>query len=144
MKAINFPDLVPSSRTYKPGKFAEERFVAQNGAVTRMRYGNRRFNSNLSLQFRNISDDNAALILQHYEDVMEGDNYARFQADVVSDGITITKPNVSDGQSPSLAAWTKETESNLRWKYDGPPQVSSVKPGRSTVSCEFVGELEGA
>ena len=139
MEPIDFPDLVPSSRTYEPGRFAEERFVAQNGAVTRMRYGNRRFNSGLTLQFANISDDNAALILDHYVTVMSGDNYARFQTDSIPPG-----PNVSKGQLNNLAAYTKETLSGLKWKYAGPPQVSSVKPGLSTVSCRFVGELEGA
>lgn len=139
MEPIDFPDLVPSSRAYKPGVFAEERFIAQNGAVTRMRYGNRRFNSSLSLKFQNISDNSAALILDHYVAVMSGDNYARFQTDSIP-----PQQNISKGQSVDLTAWTKETLSGLKWKYAGPPQVSSVKPGLSTVSCEFVGELEGA
>ena len=134
MKAINFPvNLVPSSRTYNPGVFAEEKFTAQNGAVTRLRYGNRMFNSTLSLTFRNITDENANKILDHYQQVMEGDNYANF-----------TNTDVAAGAKSELQSWIKETDTNLRWKYNGPPQVSSVKPGRSTVSCKFTGELEGA
>ena len=133
MEPIDFPDLVPSSRTYKPGAFAEERFTAQNGATTRLRYGSRLYNSTLSLTFQNISDASANSILDNYEKVMEGDNYANFKT-----------TNAVAGAGSDLQLWMREVDTGLKWKYAGPPQVSSVRPGLSTVSCEFVGELEGA
>jgi len=133
MAAVSFPALVPSSRSYEPGVFPETQFQAQNGAVVRVRYGNQRAGSRLSLTFANITDTNASLILQNYVDVMDDDNYAEF-----------TSSNVAAGVGDSLVPWIRETNSLLKWKYASPPSVTSVKPGLSTVTCEFIGELEGA
>ena len=65
MPAVDFPALVPSSRSYQPGVFPETRFEAQNGAVVRVRYGNQRTNSRLTLTFSNIADDKADLVLEN-------------------------------------------------------------------------------
>ncbi len=133
MTAVSFPALVPTSRSYAPGVFPEQQFQAQNGAVVRVRYGNQRYSSSLSLTFANITDEKAALILQNYVDVMDDDNYAEF-----------TVSNVAAGASEALIPWIRETNSLLKWKYASPPSVQCVKPGLSTVTCEFIGELEGA
>ena len=133
MAAVSFPALVPSSRSYTPGVFPEQQFQAQNGAVVRVRYGNQRYSSSLSLTFANIIDSNAALILENYAAVMGDDKYVAF-----------TDDNVAAGVSTGLVPWIQETNSLLKWKYASPPSVTSVKPGLSTVTCEFIGELEGA
>lgn len=133
MTAVSFPALVPSSRSYEPGVFPETQFQAQNGAVVRVRYGNQRTGSRLSLTFANIPDEKAALILSNYVQVMGDDKYAQFTTD-----------NVAKGVSTNLVPWIQETNSLLKWKYASPPSVTSVKPGLSTVTCEFTGELEGA
>ena len=133
MTLISFPALVPSARSYTPGVFPETQFQAQNGAVVRVRYGNQRTNSRLSLTFSNITDGDAADVLQNYVEVMEGDNYAQFTTD-----------NVAAGAGTGLTPFIRETNSALKWKYASPPSVTSVKPGLSTVTCEFIGELEGA
>jgi hypothetical protein len=31
----------------------------------------------------------------------------------------------------------------LRYRFDGPPTVTSVRPGRSNVQCKFVACLDG-
>jgi len=132
-EAKSFPALVPTGRSYTPGVFPEQQFQSQNGSVIRVRYGNQRYSSSLSLTFANISDGNAASILQNYVNVMNDDNYVEFTTD-----------NVAAGASPVLVPWIRETNSLLKWKYASPPSVQSVKPGLSTVTCEFIGELEGA
>jgi len=137
MTAKPFPDLVPSSRSYEPGVFPETQFQAQNGAVVRVRYGNQRTGSRLSLTFANITDYNASRILENYAEVMRGDNYAEFTASNVAATNTT-------GVAGPLTPWFSETNSLLKWKYASPPSVTSVKPGLSTVTCEFTGELEGA
>ena len=133
MEPVAFPDLVPTGRSYTPGVFAEETFTAQNGAVTRLRFGNRLFNSSLKLTFSNISDDDAASILENYYRVMRGNYRAVFSSS-----------NVSGGVGANLRPWIEEIPTGLMWKYKGPPQVQSVRPGLSTVSCEFTGEMEGS
>ena len=140
MTLISFPALVPSARSYTPGVFPETQFQAQNGAVVRVRYGNQRTNSRLSLTFSNITDGDAAEVLQNYVQVMEGDNYAQFTTDNVAAGAG----SVVGGEETGLVPFIRETNSALKWKYASPPSVTSVKPGLSTVTCEFTGELEGA
>ena len=136
MQAVAFqtycPGLVPTSRSYTPGAFSERRFTALNGAVTRIRFGNRLSNSTLTLTFENISDNQAAQIFEHYYAVMRGDYRAEFSTQ-----------NVAAGAEPNLASWFLEVPSGLNWKYKDPPQVISIRPGLSTVNCEFIGELEG-
>lgn len=132
MAGIAFPALVPSQRSYEPGSYAEEIFTARNGAVTRLRYGNQRNSSRLNLSFDNISDANAALILTNYEQVTQPGNWVNF-----------TTANVAAGTSAQLAPWIIESNSAQHWRYSKPPSVTSVRPGLSSVSCEFVGELEG-
>lgn len=132
MAGIAFPALIPAQRSYNPGMFPDVLFTAQNGAVTRMRYGNQRSASQLTLSFDNINDYSASLILAHYAAVMGSDEYAIF-----------TSSNVAAGVSADLVPWITETNSALRWKYSQAPVITSITLGLSTVSCEFVGELRG-
>ena len=39
---INFPAIKPSSRSYTPGRYPQVEFIAQNGAKTVLRYGNKK------------------------------------------------------------------------------------------------------
>jgi hypothetical protein len=130
MAAIAFPLLKPSARSYSPGTFPQTEFRAQNGALTILRYGNRRVDSTLSLEFRNITDDNAALIIQNYEAVNSRDN-----------NVTFTETTGAAGTSAAYSKFIKEDGTGLKWRYAGPPEITSVVNGRCTVVCEFVGNL---
>ena len=134
MTTFAFPNLKPSSRSYEPGTYPQTEFQAQNGAKTIIRYGNRRFDSKLHLVFENIPDADAVSILQHYENVMYAWNDILFL------------PNTAAaGADASLALYFRERGlSGLRYRYDGPPKVTSVYPGFSTVSCTFVGVLDAS
>ena len=131
MAAVAFPAIKPTSRSYSPGTYPSAEFKALNGATTRMLFGNRRSDAELDLEFSNISDDNAALILQHYERVVPSDDWVSFPAGTA-------------GASAALAGFMQENTSGLRWRYSGPPDVRSVIPGRSTVQVTFVGQLDAA
>lgn len=130
MAAIAFPDIKPSARTYTPGQFPQTEFRAQNGALSILRYGNRRVDSTLSLEFRNITDDKAALIIQNYEDVNSQNN-----------NVTFTQATGASGASTAYSNFIRENGTGLKWRYAGPPQVTSVVKNRCTVVCEFVGNL---
>lgn len=131
--AVAFPTIKPTGRSYSPGEYPQTSFEAQNGAVTVVRFGSRRVNSSLELKFDNITDGEASSILANYERVNR-----------VWDYVTFTLNDGSVGAS-SLANYIQESGgSGLRWRYEGPPTVSSIKPGISSVSCKFVGVLDGA
>ena len=131
-----FPNVKPSSRSYTPGTYPQVEFVAQNGAKTVLRYGNKKVNAKLSLGFTNITDSEAFLILDLYERVNSDYDY-----------ISFTSANALAGiNSSSLVNNMAEKDSNgvkLRYRFDGPPSVSSVRPGRSNVQCKFVACLDG-
>ena len=136
--AVNrfFPNIKPSSRSYTPGTYPQVEFVAQNGAKTVLRYGNKKVDAKLSLGFTNITDSQASEILNLYEEVNSDYDY-----------ISFTSANALAGiNSSSLVNNMAEKDSNgvkLRYRFDGPPSVSSVRPGKSNVQCKFVACLDG-
>ena len=130
MAKFNPSNLVPSSRSYSPGEYSQREFQALNGAKTMIRYGKRRYNSSLTLGFNNIEDSDAALILKNYEDINS-----------IWDNVTFEDTGVIEGASSEMQAYFEEG-SGLKWRYDGPPTVTSVYPGRSNVECKFVACLD--
>ena len=130
---IPFPEIKPTSRSYTPGNYPQTQFQAQNGSTTVIRFGSRRVDAKLSLGFSNVTDDEAASILSNYESVNSAWNVVTFSA-----------ANGSAGAGSALAAYLQESgASGLRWRYSAPPQVQSVYPGVSSVSCQFVAVLDG-
>ena len=131
---VAFPSISPSSRSYSPGNFPQTEFRAQNGALTVVLFGSRRVDSELDLEFQNITDADAALILANYEAVNR-----------TWDSVTFSTASGTSGISGSLAGYISEAGgSGLRWRYAEPPSVTSVLPGRSTVRCRFIGIMDGA
>ena len=132
MGAVPFPTIKPTSRSYSPGKFPQSEFAALNGTKTRVMFGNRRCDAELSLGFQNITDAQAAEVLAHYEAITPVDDWTSFSA---KDGAA--------GADAPLAVYLREVGgSGLRWRYADAPSVSSVKPGLSTVQVKFVGDLD--
>ena len=56
---VDFPNIKPTSRSYTPGRYPQLEFVAQNGAKTVLRYGNKKVDAKLTLEFTNITDSEA-------------------------------------------------------------------------------------
>lgn len=139
----SFPSIKPSSRKYNPGEYPQTKFEAQNGAKTIMRYGKNRVNATLQLGFANISDAEAALILENYEDVNSDWDYVTFSS---ADGVAgVSDSKEVEGQTnpaSSLQSLIKEGGAGLLWRYSGPPNVTSTFKGMSNVSCSFVACLD--
>ncbi len=137
-----FPDDLPapSARSYSPGEYPQVEFEANNGVKTVIRYGKNRINSSLTLSYNNLSDDLAGHIVDNYVDVMSVYDYVDFEDSKAMDGIEDTM----DGSGFALRRYMKESAniSPLKWRYDGPPTVTSVVPGRSNVECKFVACLD--
>lgn len=97
-----------------------------------IRYGQKPYNAELTLTFANINDVDAARIVNHYEERM-----ANFSS------VTFTNTTGLAGLGSTLSSQVSESESGLTWRYAEPPQVESVYPGISTVTCTFIGYLDG-
>ena len=130
MTTLNFPSLAPSSREYVPGNWAVKTYNSISGVEIRMRYGNKRYNARLSLEYQNIPDTSADDFLAHY-DQQFGTYKAFTLPGTVADGVT--------------AGWTGSTyipnQTTMKYRYSGPPSISSVRPGVSTVSIELTGVI---
>ena len=137
MAQIQFPALVPSSRSFSPGSYPETVFEAQNGAKSFIRYGNKPVNASLSLSFTNISDSDANSILTAYFD---SESVAENYINISSEALAGIKSIVTDD---SLSYRIGQYSTALRWRFSGPPEYSSVFPGVANVSCSFVACLDG-
>lgn len=127
--SVPFPAIKPSARSFKQGSFPTKVYRALSGATVKRSFGNRAFGFELQLEFQNISDVSAALILKHYSDTQGG-----FQRFTLSNELFV-------GMATQLRGFA-ESISTIRWEYAGPPDVTSVAPGnRNTVQVNLIGEL---
>tara|TARA_R100000149_G_C5868543_1_gene132848 strand:+ start:107 stop:523 length:417 start_codon:yes stop_codon:yes gene_type:complete len=132
----NFPNIKPASRSYTPGEYPQAVFTAQNGAITTVRYGNKKTNARLTLGFTNITDTEVVEILNFYEEVNSDYDFIFFGSVHSLAGVT----------SVDLQRNMREkfgTSVKLRYRFETPPVVTSVQPNRSNVQCKFVGLLDG-
>jgi hypothetical protein len=119
-----FPALVPTSREFSPGDWPIKRFNAQSGSEVRILYGNQRINSKLSLGYDNISDSNAQLFLDNYND----------QLGTLR---TFTLPQeFRTGWNGTAAAI--DAPATAKWRYEGEPVIRAVRPGLSSVTVNLV------
>ena len=127
-----FPTVKPASRSYSPGTYPSTDFESLDGTKTHLRFGNKRVNATLQLGFSSISDSDAALILANYENVNSDWDYVTFNSSNGTVGIG----------NYTLANYVQENTSGLKWRYAGPPTVTSVFKNRNNVSCSFVACLD--
>ena len=127
-----FPTVKPASRSYSPGTYPSTDFESLDGTKTHLRFGNKRVNATLQLGFSNISDADAASILANYENVNSDWDYVTFNSSNGTVGIG----------NYTLANYVQENTSGLKWRYAGPPTVTSVFKNRNNVSCSFVACLD--
>ena len=143
----DFPNIKPASRSYTPGTYPQTEFVAQNGAKTVIRYGNKKVDAKLTLGFTNITDFQANEILNLYEEVNSNYDFIHFPATSALAGINSFNELDLLSTPEDLRNKFKERDDAgntlLRYRFDGPPTVTSVRPGRSNVQCKFVACLDG-
>jgi hypothetical protein len=121
-----FPALAPTARSYQPGDWPVKTYATLSGAEVRIRYGNQRTGGKLSLSYGNIPDSQAAQFLNHY---LETEGTFR----------TFSVPGTtSTGWSGSASAFSPGG-SGAAYRYAGPPEITSVRPGVSNVSVELIG-----
>ena len=120
--------LIPTSRTFESGDFPVKTFKAQNGTEARILYGSLRTNMRLSLSYANISDDDAASFLDHYDD-----RQGTFKTFLVG---SEAKKGWKGGNSKISAR-----DNGNKYRYEGPPQLTQVRPGVSTVTVNLIGVL---
>jgi hypothetical protein len=123
-----FPAQRPTSRDFSPGDWPVKQYNSQSGVEIRVLYGSQRTKMTLNLAYENITDAQADEFLTHYRETQGTYN-------------TFLLP------AAAKAGWTGNASAidaagyGNRWRYNGPPQIKSVKPGRSSVQVELIGVL---
>ena len=142
MTATYFPSISPTSRSYTPGEYARQEFESLDGTKTYIRYGNKRTSSTLDLTFSNITDLQVVSILSNYESVNEGwtDTESKW-VEFIDANSERNKVVTAGVEATTLQDFYIE-RTELKWRYDGPPTVTSTFPNRSTVQCKFVACLD--
>ena len=126
--------LKPTSRSFDPGDYPVKYFRSQSGKEVRILYGDKRNNMKLSLTYSNITDANAQLFIDHYDEVK-----GSFNTFSVVDGDNPSE-SVKTGWSGSEAT-LGATSSGAAYRYESPPQITQVRPGISTVTVNLIGVL---
>jgi hypothetical protein len=123
-----FPALSPTSRSVTQGQYAVKRFNSIAGTGTSRIYGSQPFNSQLSLQFDNISDDQALLITNAYE-------AARGSKEVLT-----LPPEVWAGMADTLKV---RLQRDYSWRFAEAPGITSGAPGFSSITVKLDGQRDG-
>ena len=137
-----FPSIKPSSRSFNPGAYPSTNFESLDGTKTHLRFGNKRVDATLQLGFSNITDGQVGLILKNYDDVMSVYDYVQFTDANGSAGIEGAGSGYFLRKEIHNDAGLGLTEQGLKWRYSGPPTVTSTFKGLSNVSCSFVACLD--
>ena len=128
---MTFPNITPSKRQFKAPEWPVTSVNSQSGATSRRLWGSRGVKAELSLSYRNITDDQASMIVECY-DGQKGPMLA------------VALPAATwSGASADLQKWMKLDEygAGIDWYFQESPTVDSVFPGVSTVQVRLVGEI---
>jgi len=128
-----FPSLRPSSRSFDAGDYPIKTYKTQNGSEVRILYGNRRTNMKMALSYENITDAQAELFLDHYDE-MKG-TFTTFA--IASQLQNVAAKTGWEGSHDAIGAGA----SGNAYRYEGPPQVQQVRSGISTVTVNLIGVL---
>ena len=123
-----FPNITPTSRSFEPGDFPVKAYRSESGQETRILYGSTRTDLRMSLTYANISDAEAELFLDHFDEVQG--TFKRFNLR------TQTKQGY-EGDASKL----ENRSEGVKYRYEGPPQLAQVRPGISTVTVNLIGVL---
>jgi len=130
--AVTFPSIEPTARRFSAPKWQTTGITSQSGVTTRRLWGSRPAKAELDLTFGNITDANAALILEAYNDAKGAT-------------IDVALPSIIfNGAAGDLTGWmnTANTGAGMKWFFsEDPPTLESIAPGRSTISLKLIAEL---
>jgi hypothetical protein len=127
--AEQFPEIKPTSRSFRLGAFPVKTYRALSGATVKRAFGNRATSYELQLSYDNITDDTTSQLLAHYNGSSGGFERFTLPADLFA------------GMNDTLRGYI-QSPTSIKWEYASPPEVQSVFTGRSRVSITLLGELD--
>lgn len=125
-----FPSITPTASEFKAPQFPTKATTSLSGVTSRRVFGNRAYNATLAMTFDNITNNNATLILQCW-------NNARGTA------LEVTVPDIIfTGAGANLTAYMKNANGGVSWHFAEEPSLTRGVPGYSTVSVRLEATLD--
>lgn len=113
-----FPEIQPSSREFAAGQLPVSMFNAVSGKETRVIHGDTFAGHKVTLEFKNIQEQQAKRIIDHW--------YGQ-------QGTALAFP-LSASVFAGWSAYTSAVTAGQLWRYEEQPQVVAVAPAIMTVS----------
>lgn len=136
-----FPSLVPAARKYTPPSWPVKTFEAQNGSEVRILYGDQPSRAQYSLRYVNLSDTEAELFVAHFRAVKGTFQQFRLGAPGSTPGASLDEDSPKGGWAGDPVNFGKGPENPSRWRYEGPPQLESIRRGVTSVTVNLVAAL---
>jgi hypothetical protein len=117
-----FPQVVPSSRSFGGGGQRVQVHSSISGKETRVLLGDTALDHRLELGFNNMLEAGVKSIIDHWVESAGGFHSFRLPSSV-------------------FAGWSNYTaavSTTQQWRYDGQPQVEAVSPGIMSVSVVLI------
>lgn len=127
-----FPAYTPTSRRFTPGVYPQKTYRTLSGISARRTFGNAPYGAKLELEYQNVPDATVNALLDHYHSQTAINQRFRLSS------------NLTAGMSTDVAAEVTgltADRGNLRWEYEQPPQVQSIRPGIYVISISLLGEI---
>ena len=130
---ISFPDIAPTSRSFRPPSWPATRKRSQAGVTSIRLWGSKQSDGSLALGFANIPDSRAAQILATHRQ-------AKGHVLPIELPAIILKGMELELQEAFLSSFA---DNGLAWFFaeNDPPTVESVKRGVSSVRLTLTAEL---
>ena len=136
-----FPQFVPSTRKYTPPSWPVKSFNAQNGSEVRILYGDQPSQAQYQLSYSNLPDTDAEQFVEHFRAVKG--TFAQFPLGAPGStlGASVDEESVKGGWAGDPDNFGKGPDNPSRWRYEGPPQLDSVRRGITSVTVTLVSVL---
>ena len=119
---------IPTAINFKPGTYPQRSYRSLSGVVTKRTFGNAPSQATLEMSFDNIPDITANSIISHYHSQTTQNQRFKLGTPILN-------------LSTALNTLEVGYDSNLRWEYANPPEVTLVRPGITNVSVSLIGEI---
>jgi hypothetical protein len=122
-----YPAFAPTSRSFAAGDYQYKTYKAQNGKEVRILYGDKRTGMTLDL----------ATTTSRYRCRRFHHSLRRNQGRLH----LVHACPLRFAPAGAVNAAAIDAATGNQWRYDGPPQITSVRPGISSVTVKLVGVL---
>lgn len=119
-----YPDLIPTTREFTPPYYPAANTYSINNRITRQLFVSRVCSGTLTLNYENISHNQAFMFLDSYESCY-GSIYSFTLPESTYTGLVSIKPYIDNSNTL------------LSWRWSSPPSIRSVIDSKCSVTANL-------